>query len=81
MKYSVYDAAQTGYRVKFACAFILAGRRDSRLFDTCFEMGDGSKVSARIYRRALKNPRLMESMSRYLDVARCRRDYEKEFLA
>jgi len=81
MKHSVYDPEQMAYRVQFACAFILSARRDSRLFDTCFEMGDGSKVAARIYRRALKNPRLMESMSRYLDVAMCRRDYEKEFPA
>jgi len=79
MKYSVYNPEQMSYRVQFACAFILAGRRDSRLFDTCFEMGDAAKVAARVYRRALKNQRLMESLPRYLSLERVKADYEREF--
>jgi hypothetical protein len=76
---NVYDKEQQALRVSFACARILSGGATTRAFDTCFEMGDGNEVAARVYRRALKNPRLMEALPRYLNVDMARRDYFKVF--
>lgn len=67
-------------RVNFACAFVLSGRDTTREFDTCFEMGDGEEVAARIYRRALSNPTLMDAARRYLSLDLLRRAYEAEIL-
>lgn len=67
-------------RVNFACAFVLSGRASTREFDTCFEMGDGEEVAARIYERALSNPALMDAAKRYLNLDSLRRAYEAEIL-
>jgi hypothetical protein len=75
----VYDPAQQSYRVAFACAVMLAGRNTTRTFDSCFEMGDGNDVAARIYRRALKNPRLMEVFPKYLDINLARENYVAKY--
>lgn len=75
----VYDPKQQSYRVDFACSVILSGREITRKFDTCFEMGDGDEVCARIYRRALKNPRLMAALPKYLRVESCREQCAKHF--
>lgn len=67
-------------RVDFACAFVLSGRVTTREFDACFEMGDGDEVAARVYRRALSSPALMDAVKRYLNLESMRRAYEAEFL-
>lgn len=64
-------------RVNFVCAYILAGRRTTRSFDSCLEMGDGDKVAAEVYKRALKNPKLMERLPRYLAMPLAKQEYEK----
>lgn len=74
----VYDPKQQDYRVEFAVRVILSGTNTTRRFDTCFEMNDGKQVAARIYRRALKNPRLMAALPKYLNIEMCREDYENE---
>ena len=79
MTSKVYDKDARAYRVSFACARILSGGATTRAFDTCFEMGDGNQVAARVYRRALKNPRLMAALPRYLNVGMARADYLAEF--
>ncbi len=65
----------TQHRVNFVCAYILRGRQTTRTFDGCFEMGDGDMVAAKVYRRALRNPRLMAALPRYLTVDSCREQY------
>lgn len=75
----VYDPEQRAYRVEFACRHILRGSRITRHFDTCFEMGDSDEVAARVYRRALKNPRLMAALPRYLNVDLCLENYNRVF--
>jgi len=69
----------TKKRVNFACAVILSGRNTTRKFDSCFEDGDANQVGAGVYRRALKNPKIMDSLSRYCDVAMCKEDYAQYF--
>ncbi len=81
MTKSVYDPKQMKYRVQFACAHILRRGGDSRTFNTCFEMGDASIVAAHVYRRALRNPALMDALPRYLSVDMCKADYERLFNA
>lgn len=81
MKRDVYDINQRAYRVEFACRVILAGRSTSRKFDTCFEMGDGNEVAAAIYRRALKNPTLMEALPRYINVELAKQNYAQIYQA
>lgn len=77
---NVYDPQQRAYRVDFACRHILRrGGHESRRFDTCFEMGDGDEVAARVYKRALKNPRLMAALPRYLRVDMCLENYNRIF--
>ena len=71
-----FDSSNQQYRINFACRVMLAGRTQTRAFDNCFEMWDGHEVAAKIYRRALKNPKLMAAMPKYLDIELCRRDYE-----
>lgn len=73
----VYDPAQRSYRVRFAIATILREGETSRRFDTCFEMGDADQVAARVYKRALGNPRLMELLPKYLNVEMARANYEQ----
>ncbi len=83
---SVYDKSQQSYRVDFACQTMLnfakrgGSRSDlnpSRRFDTCFEMDDGDMVAAKVYRRALKNPRLMDVLPMFLSVNSVKKCYEE----
>lgn len=74
---NVYDPAQQSYRVDFACRVILSGAETTRLFNTCLEMGDDVAVAARIYKRALKNPRLMAALPKYIDLDFCKESYSK----
>lgn len=55
-------------RVNFAAAYISAGRRSTRAFDTCFEMYDGDAVAVALVRRVESRPntRLAENIWRYL---------------
>ena len=87
---SVYDESQQSYRVSFACQALLnyAKRRrrsfgvdfnPSRKFESCFEMGDGEQVIAKIYARALKNERLMEALSDVMNIDKAKSSYEKHF--
>jgi hypothetical protein len=82
---NVYDKKQQGYRVTFVCAHILRAAKEgrfidtSRTFDSCFEMGDGDAVAARVYHRALGNPRLMQWLPKYLAVDTARNAYAREF--
>lgn len=55
-------------RVAYAAATISAGNRSTRSFDNCFENYDGDEVAVAVYRRALKNPKLMANFSRYLSL-------------
>lgn len=73
----VYDPKARAYRVQFVCSYILAGRATTRTFDACLEMGDGDEVAAEVYARALKNPKLMEALPRYLDAALAKKEYER----
>jgi hypothetical protein len=73
----VYDSKEQHDRVDFACRVILRGSETNRNFDGCFEMNDCRQVAAHVYRRALKNPRLMQALPRYLHLETCREDYEK----
>jgi hypothetical protein len=73
----IYDSKEQRDRVDFACRVILSGAETTRNFDGCFENDDNRQVAAHVYRRALKNPKLMAALPRYLDVELCQRDYEK----
>lgn len=53
-------------RVNTACNYIANNRRESRTFDTCFEMYDGSAVALAVYRRSRKNPRIRRNIWKYL---------------
>lgn len=64
-------------RVRYAAAVIANAREDRRAFDNCFENGDGKVVSAAIYRRSLRNPKIAENMKRYLDPAMAKANYEE----
>ncbi len=75
----VYDPKEQKARVNFVCARILSGAQTTRTFDSCLEMGDGDEVAANVYRRALKNPRLMEALPRYLVVDMCKKSYDTIF--
>ncbi len=86
---NVYDKEQQSYRVNFACQTMLnfekrGGCRfdlnPSRKFDTCFEMGDADIVAAKVYRRALKNPRLMKALPMFLSVDLAKKCYEELLL-
>lgn len=87
---NVYDKNQQSYRVNFACQTMLNYAKSknpyspntSRKFDTCFEMGsvDAAMVAAKVYRRALKNPLLMEVLHKFINVEMAKRNYE-DFLA
>lgn len=88
MRNSVYDPDARSYRVNFACTTMLAFARThkygghpkpTRKFDTCFEMDDSDEVVARVYRRALKNPKLMEVLPLFLNLDRLKESYEKVF--
>jgi hypothetical protein len=57
---------QTVSRVEYAVRVMLSGASTTRRFDGCFENDDSDLVAARVYRRALRNPRLMEVFPRYL---------------
>lgn len=83
---NVYDEKQQSYRVNFACLTMLnyaksrqcSSPNPSRKFDTCFEMGeaDANMVAAKVYRRALKNPLLMEVLPKFINVEMAKRNYE-----
>jgi hypothetical protein len=64
---SPYDPNAFASRVNLACAYISAGRRNTRTFDTCFEMHDGDAVAVAVYRRSRRNPALCANLYRYLD--------------
>ena len=64
-------------RVTFVCSYILQGRKTTRAFDGCFEDGDGDEVAARVYKRALKNQKIMDRLPRYVDVDSVRAAYER----
>lgn len=64
-------------RIAFAAQVILRERSTTRNFDNCFEMGDADKVGAGLYKRALKNPKLMYLMPRYVNLELCRKNYEE----
>lgn len=53
-------------RVNYAISVITRNGQCSRKFDTCFEMGDGSVVTAEIVRRSKKNTRLANNLPKYL---------------
>ncbi len=56
-------------RINFAASYIAAGRRTTRTFDTCFEMGDGEQVYNGLRQRAAKNPqgKLALNLYRYIN--------------
>lgn len=72
------NTGTTQYRIDFACKVILSGRSPQRSFDNCFENDDCDKVAAGVYKRALKNPKIMESMPRYLGIESCKKSYLQE---
>ncbi len=65
---SVYDPKAFQERVNFAASVITAGRQTTRHFDTCFEMNDGDKVAAALWRRVDRNPntKLARNIGRYI---------------
>ena len=63
---SVYDSENFSGRVSFACAHIARRGGDTRHFDTCFEMYDGTAVAIGVYRRSLKNPKIAANIWKYL---------------
>lgn len=66
---SVYDNDNFAGRVNYAAACLVRKVGiGSRHFDTCFEMFDGDAVVTALVRRARKNPKLKESLSRGLNV-------------
>lgn len=65
---NIYTKDQPAARVRFAVGVILRGTPTTRDFDSCFEMGDGDRIAATVYARALKNPRLMAALPKYLDM-------------
>jgi len=70
---------ETKARVNFAVSVMLRGGNTTRNFDGCFENDDNRQVASLVYRRALKNPRLMKVFPRYLCLESCRADYEREY--
>lgn len=64
----VYEATAFQARVNFAAAYIAAGKKSTRRFDTCFEMWDGDAVAAALVRRADKRPtgNLAANLFRYI---------------
>ena len=73
---TVYQDNAFAARVKLAAAYISAGRRTTRTFDTCFEMYDGGIVATALLRRAEKTPtgKLAQNLFRYLDEKMVRQD-------
>lgn len=67
----------TQKRINFACAYMLAGRQTTRRFDSCLENDDNHYVAAGIWKRALKNPKIMSAMPRYFVVELMQEDYNK----
>ena len=64
-------------RINFAAQVILREGSTTRNFDNCFEMGDADNVGAGLYKRALKNPKLMRLMPIYVNLDLCRKNYEE----
>jgi hypothetical protein len=52
------------YRVNFAANYMARGIVSSRALDNCFEMFDGALVVTALVRRAMKNPKLWDSISK-----------------
>jgi len=72
---------KTQERIDTACRVILPGRPTTRNFNSCFENADSHQVGAGVWKRALKNPKIMAALPRYLVADYCRRDYEAENIA
>lgn len=67
---SVYDSAALDFRIATAARIILSGgpgERNSRTFDTCFEMGDGDQVVRALVKRSTKNDRLRDALPRFIN--------------
>ncbi len=62
----VYDSENFSGRVSFACAHIARRGGDTRHFNTCFEMHDGTAVAIGVYRRSLKTPKIAVNIWKYL---------------
>lgn len=74
---SVYDSDNFSGRVSFACAHIARRGGDTRHFDTCFEMHDGTAVAISVYRRSLKKPKIAANIWRYLNQDLTLREVEE----
>jgi len=73
---SVYDSDAFSTRVSYAKRCILSGNTNTRAFDTCFEMYDGSFVMCRLWQEAENDPELAEGLKGYGNDE-SRRLYEK----
>ena len=76
MKFSP-NPQTTKDRADYAIRVMLRRGNTSRTFCSCFENGDGDQVSASIWKRALKNDKLMSVLPKYLVPDIAREAYEK----
>jgi|SRR5579875_275041 len=63
VRHDTYDPKQWSYRAKLAGDYILRGLGGTRIFDNCFEMGDGDLVAFKIVARARKNATLATALA------------------
>lgn len=64
----VYDLKNQSGRVKYAESVIRRGGSTSRLFDTCFEMGDGDEVVALLVKSAKHCEALERNLPKYISA-------------
>lgn len=74
MNKTIYGNAQD--RINYACLIIAKNSTSNRSFDNCFEMGDAKLVAAGVYKRALKNQKIMANLHNYLNIELCKIDYQ-----
>jgi len=60
---AIYDPEGFAARIDYAAHCFVRGVRNSRSFDTCFEMWDGDEVVTALVRRTEKNARLRKAIA------------------
>ena len=80
MRYSP-NPQNTKERADYAVRVMLRRGNTSRTFCSCFENGDGDQVSATIWKRALKNEKLMSVLPKYIVADIAKEAYDKGLAA
>lgn len=64
-------------RENYLCAAMLRGSKTNRNFDNCLENNDADLVAANVWKRALRNPRLMAVLPKYLCMVAVPNSYRR----